>query len=218
METAQGEWGLTATEARVLGSLIEKEIATPEYYPLSLNALVNACNQKTSRYPVMQLDEEAVREALGGLKDKGLAGMARGTEGRVPKYEHHLGEIFNLRRGEMATLCVLLLRGPQTSGELRGRTERLHMFGGLDEVVAVLQRLMEREPALVRTLPREPGTKETRYRELLSGAEAGLTEPVASLDSEGEEERIEVRRLGELQAEVRELRLRLEALERRMRV
>jgi uncharacterized protein YceH (UPF0502 family) len=126
--------------------------------------------------------------------------------------------VFNLRRGEMATLCVLLLRGPQTSGELRGRTERLHMFGGLDEVVAVLQRLMEREPALVRALPRGPGTKETRYRELLSGADAVGMEPAGGLETEGEEDRIDLRRLGELQAEVRELRLRLEALERRMRV
>jgi uncharacterized protein YceH (UPF0502 family) len=213
MEMAAGEWGLTGEEARVLGSLVEKEIATPEYYPLSLNALVNACNQKTSRHPVMELDEEAVREALAGLKDKGLAGMARGTEGRVPKYEHHLGEIFNLRRGEMATLCVLLLRGPQTSGELRGRTERLHMFGGLDEVQAVVQRLMEREPALVRAMPREPGTKETRYRELLSAF-------AESASGEGAEAGLEVRggggRLTDLEAELRDLRERVEELERRI--
>jgi len=161
---------LNAVEARVLGALVEKETTTPEYYPLSLNALVNACNQKNNREPVMQLDEDAVRLALRGLEDRGLAGVARGSEGRVTKYEHRLQEAFNFTRGETAVVCVLLLRGAQTPGELRGRTERIYRFEELDDVLGVLQKLMQREPALVAALPRQPGTKEIRYVELLSGS------------------------------------------------
>src|SRR5271165_5362754 len=161
---------LTTAQARVLGALVEKEVTTPDYYPLSLNALINACNQRSSREPVMDLDEEAVRQALHGLEDLKLAGRARGAEGRVTKYEHWLGEAFNLSRAETALLCVLLLRGPQTPGELRGRTERLHRFDEISDVLAGLQRLMEREPPLVAILPRQPGTKESRYAHLLSGA------------------------------------------------
>src|SRR5690348_9579313 len=161
---------LNAVEARVLGALVEKETTTPEYYPLSLNALVNACNQKNNREPVMQLDEDAVRLALRGLEDRGWAGVARGSEGRVTKYEHRLQEVFNFTRGETAVVCVLLLRGAQTPGELRGRTERIYRFEELDDVLGVLQKLMQREPALVAALPRQPGTKEIRYVELLSGS------------------------------------------------
>ena len=160
---------LTAAQARVLGALVEKEATTPDYYPLSLNALINACNQRSNREPVMDLDEEAVRLALHGLGDKGLAGRARGADGRVTKYEHWLGEAFNFSRAESALVCVLLLRGPQTPGELRGRTERLHRFDELTDVVAGLQKLMEREPPLAAVLPRQPGTKESRYAHLLSG-------------------------------------------------
>jgi len=153
----------------VLGSLVEKEITTPEYYPLSLNALVNACNQKNNREPVTNLDEDQIRQALHGLEDDGLAGPARGTDGRVTKYEHRMQEIFNFTRGEIAVLCVLLLRGPQTPGELRGRTERMHRFEELSDVLSALQRLMQREPSLAKVLPRQPGTKEARYAHLLSG-------------------------------------------------
>ena len=160
---------LTAVEARVLGALVEKEITTPEYYPLSLNALVNACNQKNNREPVMHLDEDQVRQALHRLEDNQLAGPRRGSDSRVAKYEHHLQEVFNFTRGEVAVLCVLLLRGPQTPGELRGRTERMHRFEELEDVLSALQRLMQREPSLVRALPRQPGTKEIRYAHLLSG-------------------------------------------------
>ena len=160
---------LSVVEARVLGALIEKEITTPEYYPLSLNALVNACNQKNNRDPVTQLDEDEIRQALHGLEDDHLAGPRRGTDSRVAKYEHHLQEVFNFTRGEVAVLCVLLLRGPQTPGELRGRTERMHRFEELDDVLSALQRLMQREPALVKALPRQPGTKEIRYAHLLAG-------------------------------------------------
>jgi uncharacterized protein YceH (UPF0502 family) len=115
-------------EARVLGALVEKDITTPDYYPLSLNALVNACNQKNNRDPVMNLDENTVRDALAGLQEMRLAGPAGGADSRVTKYEHRLQEVFNFTRGETALLCVLLLRGPQTPGELRGRTERMHQF------------------------------------------------------------------------------------------
>src|SRR5215469_16522711 len=160
---------LNEVEARVLGSLIEKEITTPDYYPLSLNALVNACNQKNNREPVMSLEENSVREALDGLQSQRLAGPARGADSRVTKYEHRIQEVFNFTRGETAVLCVLLLRGPQTPGELRGRTERMFRFEDLDAVQSSLQKLMQREPALAVMLPRQPGTKESRYAHLLSG-------------------------------------------------
>ena len=172
-------------QARVLGALVEKDITTPDYYPLSLNALINACNQKNNRDPVMNLDENAVRDALGRLQDVGLAGPAGGADSRVTKYEHRLQEILNLSRGETAVLCVLLLRGPQTPGELRGRTERMHPFADLDAVQSSLQRLMQREPPLAAMLPRQPGTKESRYAHLLSGqvdvaTPVGASAPISS--------------------------------------
>jgi len=160
---------LNAAEARVLGALVEKDITTPDYYPLSLNALINACNQKNNREPVTNFDEETVRLALRNLSDKQLAGMAHGADSRVTKYEHRLQEVFNFTRPETAILCVLLLRGPQTPGELRGRTERMHRFEDLDEVLSGLQQLMRREPPLAKALGRRPGTKEIRYAHLLSG-------------------------------------------------
>jgi uncharacterized protein len=163
---------LSPVAARVLGSLVEKEITTPEYYPLSLNALANACNQKNNREPVMNLDEDQIRQALHQLEDDGLAGPARGTDSRVAKYEHRMQEVFNFTRGEIAVVCVLLLRGPQTPGELRGRGERMHRFEELSDVQSTLQRLMQREPPLVKVLPRQPGTKEVRYAHLFSGEPA----------------------------------------------
>jgi uncharacterized protein YceH (UPF0502 family) len=185
---------LTAAEARVLGALIEKEITTPDYYPLSLNAVVNACNQKTNRDPVMELDEEQVRQALLGLRDHGLVGNASGAESRVTKYDHRIQEAFNFKRSETAILCVLLLRGPQTPGELRGRSERLHAFEHLDEVHSTLQRLAERQPPLVKMLPRQPGTKESRYVHLMSGEvegwEASAEAPSASSGTAEVEDRL----------------------------
>lgn len=160
---------LTPIETRVLGSLIEKDITTPDYYPLSLNALVNACNQKNNRDPVMTLDETAVREALATLQEKRMAGPASGADSRVTKYEHRLQEVFNFDRREIAIVCVLLLRGPQTPGELRGRGERMYRFEALEDVGATLDRLGQREPPLVRALARQPGTKEIRYMHLFSG-------------------------------------------------
>ncbi|MBZ5681120.1 MAG: YceH family protein [Acidobacteriia bacterium] len=160
---------LTDIETRILGSLIEKDITTPDYYPLSLNALVNACNQKNNRDPVMTLDEEAVRTALATLQEKRLAGPASGADSRVTKYEHRLQEVFNFDRREIAIVCVLLLRGPQTPGELRTRTDRMYRFEALDDVVSTLDRLAQREPPLAAILPRQPGTKESRYTHLFSG-------------------------------------------------
>ena len=160
---------LSEVETRVLGSLIEKDITTPDYCPLSLNALVNACNQKNNRDPVMHLDEDAVRQALDALHDQRLAGPTSSADSRVTKYEHRLQEVFNFTRGETAVLCVLLLRGPQTPGELRGRTERMHRFEDLTEVQSTLERLIGREPPLVKVLARQPGTKEARSMHLLAG-------------------------------------------------
>jgi uncharacterized protein len=160
---------LSETEARVLGALVEKDITTPDYYPLSLNALVNACNQKNNRDPVTSLAEDAVRDALSSLQEKRMAGPAGGADSRGTKYEHRLQEVFNFDRREIAVLCVLLLRGPQTPGELRGRSERMYRFETLEDVQSGLQKLMDRQPSLVRVLPRQPGTKESRYMHLLSG-------------------------------------------------
>jgi uncharacterized protein len=193
---------LSDVETRVLGSLVEKELTTPEYYPLSLNALVNACNQKSNRDPVMNLDEEAVREALRTLDKKGLAGAADNMVSRVSKYEHRLQEAYNFTRHEIAILSELLLRGPQTPGELRSRADRMHKFDDLGIVQSTLQRLMKREPPLIKVLPRQPGTKEARYVHLLSGdvelpppdpevgiavtGSAGSIERVARLESQVE--------------------------------
>jgi hypothetical protein len=160
---------LTEIETRVLGSLIEKDITTPDYYPLSLNALVNACNQKNNREPVMTLDESSVREALGTLQEKRMAGPASGADSRVTKFEHRLQEVFNFDRRETAVLCVLLLRGAQTPGELRSRTDRMYHFEALEDIVSTLDRLAHREPPLAAILPRQPGTKESRYMHLFSG-------------------------------------------------
>ena len=176
---------LSPIAARVLGSLVEKEITTPEYYPLSLNALANACNQKNNREPVTNLDEDQIRQALHQLEDDGLAGPARGADSRVAKYEHRLQEVFNFTRGEIAVVCVLLLRGPQTPGELRGRGERMHRFEELSDVQSTLQRLMQREPPLVKVLPRQAGTKEARYAHLFSGEPAEAVASVETIEHAG---------------------------------
>jgi hypothetical protein len=208
---------LTANEARVLGALVEKEITTPDYYPMSMNALVNACNQRSNREPVMDLDEDAVRQALHGLEDLRLAGRARGADGRVTKYEHWLGEAFNFTRAETALMCVLLLRGPQTPGELRGRTERMHRFDEIGEVLAGLQKLMEREPPLVAVLPRQPGTKESRYAHLLSGTvEAAVAAETAIVRREGDEDAGHAERIAQLETTVAELRQEVATLRKKI--
>jgi uncharacterized protein YceH (UPF0502 family) len=206
---------LTDVEARVLGALVEKDITTPDYYPLSLNALVNACNQKNNRDPVMNLDEGAVRDALNGLHDDGLAGPASGADSRVTKYEHRLQETFNFTRGETAVLCVLLLRGPQTPGELRGRTERMHHFEDLDAVQFSLQKLMQREPPLVAVLPRQPGTKESRYAHLLSG-EVDFAELPVSHSVSAESHSRDDERVSRLEDEVAGLKSEMDELKRQL--
>lgn len=211
---------LSEVEARVLGSLIEKELTTPEYYPLSLNALVNACNQKSNRDPVMSLNEDDVSQALRGLEKEGLAGPSDGMDNRVRKFEHRLQEAFNLGRREIAILCELLLRGPQTPGELRSRAERMHRFDDLSQVQSTLQHLAQREPPMVKVLARQPGTKEARYGHLLSGdvqtqtqaaaPEAAIThgiptgERIAHLENE----------IGSLRKEVAELKQQLAAFQK----
>ncbi len=196
---------LNETEARVLGSLIEKDITTPDYYPLSLNALVNACNQKSSREPVMNLDEDAVRLALHNLGNKRMAGPTSSADSRVTKYEHRMQEVFNFSRAETAVLCVLLLRGAQTPGELRGRTERMHRFVELEEVQSTLQRLMQREPPLVKMLRRQPGTKEARYMHLFSG-EAESWEPPDEPRSSAPAAHAESERVARLEEEISTLK------------
>jgi uncharacterized protein YceH (UPF0502 family) len=156
---------LTTVEARVLGALIEKEITTPEYYPLSLNALTNACNQKSNRDPAMQLEEPEVRRALNDLESQSLVRSV--GDSRVTKYEHRLQDAFNFYRPEIAVICELLLRGPQTPGELRTRASRMHPFEDLESVHSALQRLTKREPPMVTVLPRQPSRKESRYAHLL---------------------------------------------------
>jgi uncharacterized protein len=156
---------LNDREVRVLGCLMEKSMATPEYYPLSLNALTNACNQKSNREPVVDWDEVTVQAALEALEDKGL--VNRSTVGRVPKYEETFTRQHNMVASEAAVLCVLLLRGPQTPGAIRGRSDRLHAFDSLEALQTTLERLEEWNH--IRRLPRLPGHKESRYAHLLAG-------------------------------------------------
>jgi hypothetical protein len=202
---------LTLIETRVMGALIEKDITTPDYYPLSLNALVNACNQKNNRDPVMTLDEAAVRGALATLQERRMAGPAGGADSRVTKYEHRLQEVFNFDRREIAIVCVLLLRGAQTPGELRGRTDRMYRFEALDDVVSTLDRLSQREPPLVRALARQPGTKEIRYMHLFSGEppEHLMQAPVARPSRAMGEDSNSEERIATLEQEVSRLRAEL---------
>jgi uncharacterized protein len=204
---------------RVLGSLIEKQITTPDYYPLTLNALMNACNQLTNREPVVAFDEHTVVRALDGLRDKRLATLFTGAESRVAKYKHTLTDAVLLTPGEVALLCVLMLRGPQTLGELRTRSERLFNFDSMPEVEESLNALAARQPQpLVTKLPRQPGTKESRYAHLLSGA---ATAAVAATDTTVRPEpatlavRAENERIAKLEEEILELRRKLGELEQK---
>jgi uncharacterized protein len=207
---------LNPIEARVLGCLLEKERTTPEYYPLSLNALTNACNQKSNRRPVLLLEEGSVREAADGLREKKLAMMFHGADARVPKFKHTLENLFELEPGERAILCELLLRGPQTPGELRSRCERMHPFENLAAVESALQSLLDYPiHPLVAQLPRQPGQKEQRYLHLLSGppsseelAEQAVdASPVPVRAAPAREERFE-----RLEEEVAKLRTEIEEL------
>ena len=192
---------LNETEVRVLASLIEKESTTPEYYPLSLNALMLACNQKTNRDPVVSYDEDTVGEALDSLRAGRLARLSS-AQSRVAKYEHSILEVFNLGRRELALLCTLMLRGPQTVGELRDRSERMRAFSDLEEVEACLETLMHWEPGPLATrLPRQPGMKEPRYMHMLSGGAEPpaptMTERAVPLEEQVEALRQEVHELRE---------------------
>jgi uncharacterized protein YceH (UPF0502 family) len=201
---------LSVVEIRVLGALIEKDMATPEYYPLSLNALVNACNQKSNRNPVVAYSEDDVRAGLEVLRDRGWVSYVSETGSRVEKYRHRLGEAFNLTRGELALLAALLLRGPQTLAELRERCARLHEFDSGDAAAHAMAKLAEREPEpLARLLARQPGTKEPRWMHLLGGepAEDAAAAPAPAASSLAD-------RVEALEAEVRELRAELAAFRR----
>lgn len=196
---------LHPVEIRVLGSLLEKEVTTPEYYPLSLNALINACNQKSNRDPVMQFDQDTVEQALESLRDKGLLLTVSGAGSRVPKYGHRISEKLNLGRRELAILCELMLRGPQTLGELRTHSERMHSFDDLSEVEAVIERL----PELIVKLTRRPGEKEVRYAHLLSGTPS-IPETVAETPSRGQADRPD--RISALEQEIAQIRSEMEEL------
>jgi len=197
---------LHPVEVRVVGALLEKEITTPEYYPLSLNALVNACNQKSNRDPVVQFDEATVEEALELLRGKGLLLAITGAGSRVPKYGHRISEKLNLGRRELAILCELMLRGPQTLGELRNHTERMHRFDDTSELDSVI----EHQGELITKLPRRPGEKEARYAHLLSGppAETSMEVPVAVATRAD--------RLSQIEDDVAQLRSELEELKRQL--
>jgi uncharacterized protein len=210
---------LDPVEVRVLGCLVEKEIATPEYYPLSLNALVNACNQKSNRDPVVAYEDSAVEDALETLRIKGLSNRISGRDMRVPKFAHRLSEVFNFGRRETAVLCVLMLRGPQTVGELRGRSERLYTFDDLEAVESSLNRLAEWEPQpLVKRLPRQAGFKEGRYAHLLSGdvevADAAPADSAPAERSTGERGPGLQDRVAVLEAEVTDLKRQFEDFRR----
>ena len=202
---------LSPEEARVLGALMEKEVSTPEYYPLSLNALVNACNQTTSRDPVVRYDDTTVMRALDSLRDKKLLWEVDQAGGRVRKYQQQFGKWHDLDPRAHAVMTLLLLRGAQTPGELKSRSDRLCEFKGLDEVEAVLERLSERNPPFVLRLPRLPGTKESRFTHLLSGeidAEALAAREVATVGATGQSLS---ERVARLEAEVAALRGELTA-------
>ena len=205
---------MNAIEVRVVGALVEKQMATPEYYPLTMNALVNACNQLTGREPVVAYDERTVARALESLREKQLVWQVSAAGARVPKYEHRLSEKFNLAEQETAVLAVLMLRGPQTVGEIKGRTGRMYEFAELAEVEMTLESLITAEPPLAVKLPRQPGTKESRYAHLLAGEvhiEEQAVEPRAS--AAVLEVRAENERLANLESEVDSLRQQLAELQ-----
>lgn len=201
---------LDPAEVRVLGALLEKEASTPEYYPLSLNALINACNQKSNRDPVVDYSEETVSRALNRLRERKLALTITGS-GRVDKYAQRISETFNLGRRELAVLCTLLLRGPQTLGEIKDRSERMFAFGDLAETEAVLDKLAERagEP-LIRKLERQPGQKDARYTHLLAGEPSHATAPEPTRATEPAPNRIV-----QLEEELHRLRIEFDELKRR---
>lgn len=183
---------LTETEARIVGALVEKQLTTPEYYPLTLNALVAACNQKTNREPVVNYDEQTVSQSLEDLRDKNIVYVFYGSTSRVPKYKHMLPQVYDLEPSETAVMCALMLRGPQTIGEIKERTGRLYDFRGLNDVNETLESLAKRDEPLIVKLERAPGQKEARYAHLLSGEVTSYTPPErVSRGSSANDERVE---------------------------
>lgn len=204
---------LTDVETRVLGSLVEKQVTTPEYYPLTLNALTLACNQKNNRNPVTSFSEEEVALALESLREKNLTYVFYGSTSRVPKYKHVMTDVLHLSPPELAVMCVLLLRGSQTTGELRGNGSRLYEFSGLDEVEATLNSLITREPdPLVARLLRQPGQKEARYAHLLSGEVSVDTSPQEERPREMARRSTPSDRVSKLESEVETLKTEVEKL------
>ena len=198
---------LSDIEVRILGCLFEKETTTPDYYPLSLNSLVNACNQKSNRNPVVAYEETSVVRGLDSLRKKGLSEKIHKADSRVPKYQHSFMKKFNLSLPEAVALSVFMLRGPQTAGEIRGRSERLYKYSGLNEVEEVLTGLMNKEEPMVIKLPRQTGRKESRYMHLLSGApEITDTETTLPEESATQQVRAENERIAKLENELTSLR------------
>jgi uncharacterized protein YceH (UPF0502 family) len=209
---------LSDIEARVLGSLVEKQVTTPEYYPLTLNALTLACNQKNNRSPVTSFSEDEVAQALETLREKNLTYVFYGSTSRVPKYKHVMTEVLHLSPAELAVICVLLLRGPQTSGELTTRGFRLHEFSGLEEVDAALNALMTREPdPLAIRLPRQPGQKEARFMHLLSG-EVEVDTQVAERAVSSSPRATSSDRFSKLEGDVETLKMEFEKLREQFEV
>lgn len=202
---------LNEIEARVLGSLVEKQLTTPEYYPMTLNALVNACNQKNNREPVVHYDEPTVSQCLETLRDRNLVYVFYGSTSRVPKYKHMLPSVYELEPSETAVMDVMLLRGPQTLGELRTRTERLYAFSGLGEIQETLDGLARRDDPLVVKLPVQPGQKEARFAHLLSG-EIDLEALAAAQASRPSRGGADNERVEKLEEEVATLRSEVETL------
>jgi hypothetical protein len=204
---------LTDIEVRILGSLIEKEMTTPDYYPLTLNALISACNQKSNRTPVVSFDEATVEQGLNSLQGKGFVQVTHAAGSRVSKYLHAFLDRFDLELRDMAVLCELMVRGPQTIGEIRAHAERITPFETPEEVERVLQTLTDQEPPLVVRLEREPGRKERRYMHLLSGAPATAHGDLTA-SKEGKPLHATEARIARLEEELRQLRDELEDMKK----
>lgn len=208
METDKTLPLLNAAELRVLGALIEKSKTTPDYYPMTLNALTAACNQKTSRRPVVDYDEETVVMALNSLKGQSLVSTAVGGTSRTTKYKHNFTTVYPLSNAELALLCLLFLRGPQTPGELNTNSGRLHEFSSLESVQEALNKLAQAGPAFVMELPKRPGQKEARYCHLLGEQPDETDEPLTEEPAR--------RHVGELESRVASLESELEAVKARL--
>jgi uncharacterized protein YceH (UPF0502 family) len=200
---------LTPTEVRVLGCLMEKAVTTPDSYPLTVNALIAACNQTTNRFPVVRFGEHEVTTALTSLRERSLTRIVYSPSNRAPKHRHVVDEAWRLSPDEFAVLCVLFLRGPQTEGELKGRTERMHPFADLAEVEATLDRLAARDDPLTVRLPRQPGQKDARYAHLVAG-EPDVTMEAAAISTSGGRSLAD--RVAALEADVAALRATIEEL------